>query len=209
MQTSTSTELPSSQSLNSPFGYEVTLMCSPLWASNTVTQFPHPITVFLGEPPKRTQNYLLEDSPARWCSKSHLHQCTSRCYCERLFGFSEFFWRLFQCICPFHDGWYVSAPAHSLLSVQQFLTKSRLTLCPTLPIHPISPPATFFVAVSLDEKSPQREKCCWYIRYETKKTAWLLKGIKINASKTVLSSGKNILVGVLHQMKSTLKVTEV
>ena len=28
------------------------------------------------------------------------------------------------------------------------------------------------------------------------------------SSKTVLSSGKNILIGVLHQMQSILKVTE-
>ena len=36
-----------------------------------------------------------------------------------------------------------------------------------------------------------------------------LKGVKINNSKTVLSSGKNISIGVLHQMESTLKVTEI
>ena len=37
-----------------------------------------------------------------------------------------------------------------------------------------------------------------------------LKGNKIDmSSKIVLSSGKNISVGVLQQMESTLKVTEV
>ena len=36
-----------------------------------------------------------------------------------------------------------------------------------------------------------------------------LKGIKIEEFKTVLNSGKNISIGVLHQMESTLKVTEV
>ena len=41
------------------------------------------------------------------------------------------------------------------------------------------------------------------------KTAEALKDIKIMSSKTVLSSGKNVLIGVLHQMESTLKVTEV
>ena len=41
------------------------------------------------------------------------------------------------------------------------------------------------------------------------KMAEALKGIKIDKFKTVLSSGKNVSIGVLHQMESTLKVTEV
>ena len=36
-----------------------------------------------------------------------------------------------------------------------------------------------------------------------------LNSIKIDQHKTVLSSGKNILIGVLHQMERTFKVTEV
>ena len=36
-----------------------------------------------------------------------------------------------------------------------------------------------------------------------------LKGIKIEEFKNCLSSGINILIGVSHQMESTLKVTEV
>ena len=36
-----------------------------------------------------------------------------------------------------------------------------------------------------------------------------LKDIKINKFKTVLSSGKNISLGLLHQMQSTLKVRTV
>ena len=35
------------------------------------------------------------------------------------------------------------------------------------------------------------------------------KTSKLMSSKTVLSSGKNVLIGVLHQMESTLTVTEV
>ena len=41
------------------------------------------------------------------------------------------------------------------------------------------------------------------------KMAEALKGIKIDEFKTVLSGGKNISIGILHQMESTLKVTEV
>ena len=39
------------------------------------------------------------------------------------------------------------------------------------------------------------------------KTAEALKGIKIDEFKSVLSSGKNISIDVLHQMESILKVT--
>ena len=41
------------------------------------------------------------------------------------------------------------------------------------------------------------------------KVAEALKGIKSTSLKTVLSSGKTILIGVLHQIKSTLKMMEV
>ena len=42
-----------------------------------------------------------------------------------------------------------------------------------------------------------------------RKTSESLKGMKIDESKTVLHSGKNISIGALHQMENTLKVTEV
>ena len=38
------------------------------------------------------------------------------------------------------------------------------------------------------------------------KTAEALKSIKINELKTVLSSGKNIAIDIVHQVESTLKV---
>ena len=44
---------------------------------------------------------------------------------------------------------------------------------------------------------------------DVKKMTEALKGIKINELKTVLSSGKNISIVVLHQMENILKVTEV
>ena len=41
------------------------------------------------------------------------------------------------------------------------------------------------------------------------KPAETLKGTKIDKFKNCLSSGKKVSIGVLHQMESTLKVTEV
>ena len=44
---------------------------------------------------------------------------------------------------------------------------------------------------------------------EKQKTEEGLKGIQIDEFKTCSEQWKNVLVGVLHQMKSPLKVTEV
>ena len=41
------------------------------------------------------------------------------------------------------------------------------------------------------------------------KMAEALTGIKINEFNFFLNSGKNVSIGTLHQMESTLKVTEV
>ena len=61
----------------------------------------------------------------------HLYQYTNWHCRERLHSASvNFFWRLFQWVCPFHDRWFASAPAHTTLSVQQFLTKNDMTHIP-------------------------------------------------------------------------------
>ena len=68
---------------------------------------------------------------------THLYQHTSWCCCERVHSASViFFGRIFQCICPFHDGWFMSAPAHATLSGQQFLTKTGMTPMPRPPYSP-------------------------------------------------------------------------
>ena len=55
---------------------------------------------------------------------------------EAAFLFSEFFWRLFQHVCSFHDGWFTLAPAHTVLSVEQFLTNNDMTPVPHPPYSP-------------------------------------------------------------------------
>ena len=77
--------------------------------------------------------------------------------------------------------------------------------------HPYSPDLSWsdFFSVSLDAKSPQRETFCPHGRYETKKMAEALKDIKINEFKNYFQHWKNISIGVLHQIESILKVTEV
>ena len=58
-------------------------------------------------------------------------------------------------------------------------------------------------------KKVLKGKCFANVEEIKQKKAEVLKGIKINKFKNCLSSGKNVLIGELHQMESTLKVTEV
>ena len=51
-------------------------------------------------------------------------------------------------------------------------------------------------------------KCFADVEEVKPKKVEALKGIKTHEFETVLSSGRNISVGVLHQMESTLKMTE-
>ena len=104
---------------------------------------------------------------------AHMYHCTGWHCCERLPLALVNFLLSTQYGCPFHDGWFRSAPSHTALSVQQCLPKRAWPLCPSLPIHPILPQAfCLFVClicfVSPDEKSPQRATFCWCGRGETK-----------------------------------------
>ena len=85
---------------------------------------------------------------------THLDHCTSWHCCERLSWASvNFFWRLCQWACSFHDGWFMSAPAHTALSVP-----------PSLVIW--SHQSDFYCFSRW--KSPQRETFCQCERGETK-----------------------------------------
>ena len=125
------------------------------------------------------------------------------------FGFSEFFWRLFQCICPCHDGWFRSACAHTTLSVQQFLTKNGMIPMPPLSIFSQSCPKRHLLFPQIKKKSPQREMFCQYGKGETKNS----RSTKTHQNRWVWklfwAVGKKVSIGVLYQMEDTLKVTEV
>ena len=74
----------------------------------------------------------------------------------------------------------------------------------TLMIHPPYSPNlplsdfSFVCFFPLDEKKSSKVN---------QKMAEALKASKLTSSKTVLSTGKDISIGVLHQMDSILKVT--
>ena len=119
---------------------------------------------------------------------THLYQCTSWYCCERLhLPLVKFFWRLFQRVCPFHDGWFTSAPAHTGLSVQQFLTKK---------LHDHRDPPSLFTWSLLEwlflcfpgcKKSTQGNVLPTWNRWN-KKMAEALKDIKINEFKNYFSA---------------------
>ena len=71
-----------------------------------------------------------------------------------------------------------------------------------------SQPEWLFFVVILDENVLEG-RCFANVEELKQKMVEALKGIKIDKFKTVLSSGKNVSIGVLHQMESTMKVAEV
>ena len=101
----------------------------------------------------------------------------------------------------------MSTPAHTVLSVQQFLTKKGMIPMPHHPYSPNLAPSDFCLFPWV--KKVLKGNYFANVEEVKQKTAEALKGIKMMSSKTVLSSGKNVLIGVLHQMKSTLKATKV
>ena len=85
----------------------------------------------------------------------------------------------------------MGAPTHTVLSVQQFLTKNGMTPMPHSPYSPKLALSDIF-RVSPDEKSPEMEMFCQGGRGETI-TAEALKCIKINKFKNYFEQCKKHL----------------
>ena len=127
----------------------------------------------------KKQNYLLEGrllgvqaSLIGECSRNPTPVYQLALLWEDAFSFSEFFCeRVFQHVCPFHDGWLTSRPIHTVVSIQQFLIKNCLTPMPHFLYSPDLTPRDFlFVCFPVwKEKFPQGEMFCWCGRGETKK----------------------------------------
>ena len=64
---------------------------------------------------------------------------------EAELGFSEFFWRLIQHVCPFYDGWAMNVPAHTTLRFGSFWPKMAWPLLPHPPYSPSLAPSNFFL----------------------------------------------------------------
>ena len=122
---------------------------------------------------------------------THLYQYTSWHWCDRLLSASvNYFFKHFQCICPFHNGRFTSTPVHTMLSVQQFLTKKRHYPHAPYPHSPDLAQVIFFLF-------PQTKKVfrgkCFADGVEVKqKMAEALKGIKINEFKNCFEQWKSL-----------------
>ena len=92
-----------------------------------------------------------------------------------------------------------------MLSIWQFFTKNSMTPVPHLSYSPNLALSDFFFLFPW-MKNVLKEKHFADVEEVKEKTA---EASKSTSSKTVLSSGKNTSIGVLHQMESALKVTKV
>ena len=102
----------------------------------------------------------------------------------------------------------MSTPAHTALSVQQFLTKNSMIPVPHPPIHKISAGVSFFLLFPR-MKNVLKGKCFAEVEGVKQNTAEALKGFESLSTTTVLSRGKNASKGVLHKMESTMEVNKV
>ena len=139
---------------------------------------------------------------------THLHQCTSWRCCERLrlasvnmflktlwTHFPISWWVIYEHPCP-----------HCAECSAVVIQKQH---------DPCAPPSLFIRTCTewlffcfLGWKSPQREMFCWCGRGETKNSR-STKRHQNQKFKNFSEQWKKVLVVVLHQMESTLKVTEV
>ena len=94
----------------------------------------------------------------------------------------------------------MSAPAHTTLSVQQFLTKNDMTPMSHPPYSPALTRNTIFWFVCLFPrmKNVLKEKRFTDVEEVEQKMAEALEGINVNKLKTVSRSGKTLLIDVLH-----------
>ena len=70
----------------------------------------------------------------------------------------------------------------------------------------LAPKQLFFVSLM---KKILKGKCFAHVEEVKQKVAKALRGIKIDEFENYFEQCKNILIGVLHQVESTLKVIEV
>ena len=122
-----------------------------------------------------------------------------------MFSFSEFFLEYsFNVFAYFMMG---DLRAHTAMSVQQFLTKNGMTPVP----YPLYLPDLALSDIFLfpPMKKFLKGKCFANVGEVKQKTAESLKAIKVDKFKNCFEQWKNISTGALHQMESTLKVTEI
>ena len=137
---------------------------------------------------------------------THLYQCTSQHCCERLCSTSVNFLKTLNMFADFVMGdlrAYLPTPRWVLSG---FWPKTAWPQFPTFPVHLILPWVTFLFP---QMKKVLKGKCFGDVEEVKQKMPEALKGIKIVEFKNCFEQRKKVMMGVLHQMESTLKATEV
>ena len=151
---------------------------------------------------------LIVQASPRWVSVlgTHLYQGISWCFCERLHSASvNFFEDSFNALAHFMVGDLRTHLPTLCWVFNRFSPKTAWPPCPTLlPISPHLAPSDVFLFPH--EKSPPREMFCWDVEEVKQKTTKRQENLDV---RNCFEQWKNVPIGVLHQMESTLKVTEV
>ena len=95
-----------------------------------------------------------------------------------------------QRVCPFHDGWFMRAPAHTPLSVQQFLTQNDMAPVPQILYSPDLTLKTSFCFPGWKKFSKGNVLPIW--KRWNKKTTEALKGIKTDEFKNCFEPWEKI-----------------
>ena len=138
----------------------------------------------------KKQNYLLEGrllgvqaSLIGECSRNPTPVYQLALLWEDAFSFSEFFCeRVFQHVCPFHDGWFTN---------EGTCPKTAWPLCLTLPIHPITPQVTCFLFPQM-KKVLKGKYFCWCGRGETKNSRSTKRHQNQQVQKLFWAVGKSL-----------------
>ena len=139
---------------------------------------------------------------------THPYQCTSWWCCERLgLASANFFWRL-NAFAHFMVG---DLQAHlPTLCWVNFWPKIAWPPLSHLPYSSDLALSNFFLLFVCSPRCKKSSKGNILPTEEVKqKKAEALKVIKINEFENFWAVAKNVSIGILHQMESTLKVTEV
>ena len=111
---------------------------------------------------------------------------------EAVFGFSEFFWRLFQSICPFHDGWFMSAPIHTTLSVHSVFDQKWYDSHAPPSLSTWSHPKQLLLFPQMN-KALKRKLLADVEEMNPKMAEALKKGVKIDGFKNCFKQWKKCL----------------
>ena len=165
------------------------------------------ICIYEGAPPKTGNILWRADFPCYMSVlRIHLYWCTSWYCCQRLWEVSVHFLKeSFSVFAVFMLGDLRAHLPTPCWVFSSFWLKIAWPPWPTLPIYMTSTWATFYLFPQM--KKVLKGKRLSSVEEMKQKMEEVQKGIKISKFKNCFEQWKKVLIGILHQMESTLKVT--